>query len=61
MRVLLQRGEVDITGAYGLPDNTKITVEAAEKEAPKEGDKESAGEKKESPDKDDEKKPASEK
>jgi multidrug efflux pump subunit AcrA (membrane-fusion protein) len=39
------------TGAYGLPDNTKITVEAAEKESPKEGEKESAGEKKDSGDK----------
>jgi HlyD family secretion protein len=34
------------TGAYGLPDNTKITVEApSEKESPKEGEKEPAGEK----------------
>jgi HlyD family secretion protein len=37
------------TGAYGLPDNTKITVEApSEKESPKEGEKEPAGEKKDS-------------
>ncbi len=57
--------KVVATGAYGLPDNTKITVEApAEKESPKEGEKESAGEKKESSgDKDasDEKKPSSDK
>jgi RND family efflux transporter MFP subunit len=46
------------TGAYGLPDNTNITIEApSEKESPKEGEKEPAGEKEPSG----EKKPSSDK
>jgi multidrug efflux pump subunit AcrA (membrane-fusion protein) len=53
---LSESDKVVATGAYGLPDNTKITVEApAEKESAKEGEKDSAGEKKDSGDKGDKK------
>jgi RND family efflux transporter MFP subunit len=56
---LTESDKVVATGAYGLPDNTKITVEApAEKESPKEGEKDSAGEKKDSGDKGDKKESA---
>jgi multidrug efflux pump subunit AcrA (membrane-fusion protein) len=58
---ITENDKVVSTGAYGLPDNTKITVEAPEKESPKEGDKVSAGEKKQSTGTKDEKKPSSEK
>lgn len=56
---LTESDKVVATGAYGLPDNTKITVEApAEKESAKEGEKDSAGEKKDSGDKGDKKESA---